>query len=156
MLIVEDPLLALIVRFVADPDQPDSSNDEFIKRQIRALKEYTDGFPEEERSERAMEWIEQHARSYRRGWQRRKVSRDTPQLRCPDCPLQRLNAAEHCEIHEQWLYLLRRYINGEVTSKKYVKKALRLLKEHKKQLRRRTRSDKQKAVSAKRLRKTLA
>ena len=66
MLIVDDPLLALIMRFVTDPSQPDRTNDEFIKRQIRTLKEYVDQFPPEEQGMRAMEWIERHARRYRR------------------------------------------------------------------------------------------
>jgi hypothetical protein len=155
MLIVDDPLLALIMRFVTDPNQPDSTNEEFIKRQIRTLQEYVDRFPPEEQGTRAMEWIERHARRYRRTWQRRKVSQETPELRCADCPLKARDAAEHCEIHEQWLYLLRRYVTGEMKSKKYVKKALRLLKEHKKQSRRRLRSGTPKPLSEKNLRKTL-
>ena len=107
MFIADEPLLALIVRFVTDPEKSNQDNEEFIKRQIQALREHTNQYPEEEQGLRALEWIEQHARRYRRRWQRQRVSHDAPQLRCPDCPLRKLGAAEHCEIHEQWLYLLR-------------------------------------------------
>jgi hypothetical protein len=134
VLIADEPLLALILRFVADADARDEADDAFIREQIQALRAYVAGFPQEEQGERAMEWIERHAEGYRQRWQRREVSRRTLHQRCADCPLRKLRAEEHCEIHEQWLYLLKRYIDGEVTSKKYVKRLLRLLKRHKKQL----------------------
>lgn len=136
MFIVDDPLLALIVRFVPDSGQPDQANEDFIRTQVRALKEYVAQFPEEERGNRAMEWVQRHAKRYRRRWQTRTLARRTLYERCADCPLGQ-RGAEHCEIHEQWLYLLKRYMDGDVASKKYVKEALALLQEHKDQLRRR-------------------
>lgn len=136
MFIVDDPLLALIVRFVPDSGQPDQANEDFIRTQVRALKDYVAQFPEEERGNRAMEWVQRHAKRYRRRWQTRTLARRTLYERCADCPLGQ-RGAEHCEIHEQWLYLLKRYMDGDVASKKYVKEALALLQEHKDQLRRR-------------------
>lgn len=136
MFIVDDPLLALIVRFVPDSGQPDQANEEFIRTQVLALKEYVAGFPEEERGNRALAWVQRHAKGYRRRWQTRTVARRTMYERCADCPLGQ-QGAEHCEIHEQWLYLLKRYMDGDVASKKYVKESLALLQEQKDKLRQR-------------------
>ena len=155
MLIADDPLLALILRFVAGGEKADGTDKEFIRRQMQALKTYVAGFPKEEQGNRAMEWIEHHAESYRRNWQRRMVARQTLRQRCPDCPLRKRGAAEHCEIHEQWLYLLKRYIDGDVSSKKYLKKALRLLKRHKKQLKMRSKKKRAPSVGPEELRKTI-
>lgn len=138
MLIVDDPLLALIVRFCSDPDTPDETNQEFVRYQVQALKEYVGQFPETERGAKAMEWIQKYAAGYRRNWQNRTVARRTLEERCRDCPLGNRGATEHCEIHEQWLYLLKRYMDGEMMSKKYVKDALQLLRSHKKRLQRRS------------------
>ena len=156
MLIADDPLLALILRFVADGDEPDQANDEFIRQQIQALKAYVANFPKEEQGTKAMEWIERHAENYRRTWQRRTVSRRTVHQRCPNCPLRKRGAAEHCEIHEQWLFLLKRYIDGEITSKKYLKRALRLLKRHKKQLKLRSSPKHLRLLTTEKLKKTIS
>jgi hypothetical protein len=134
MHIVDDPLLALILRFVVDTDQSPDANEQFLQIQLRAMRRYLDRFPEQEQGERAMDWIERHAKEYRRSWQRREASRRTFHLRCVDCPLAGLGMAEHCEIHEQWLYLLRRYISGEVASAGFVEGALELLRNAKEHL----------------------
>ena len=155
MLIADDPLLALILRFVAGGEKADGSDEEFIRRQMQALKTYLAGFPKEEQGNRAMEWIERHAESYRRNWQRRMVSRQTLHQRCSDCPLRKRGTAEHCEIHEQWLYLLKRYVDGDIASKKYVKKALRLLKRHKKQLKMRSKKKLAPSIGPAEFRKTI-
>jgi hypothetical protein len=137
MLIVDDPLLALILRFVVDTDEAGPTNEEFLRRQILTLRQYVAQFPEQEQGEKAMQWIERHAEGYRRSWQNRTVSQRTVHLRCADCPLTERGAAEHCEIHEQWLYLLRRYIAGQIRTRPYVEESLRLLREHKARLKRR-------------------
>lgn len=137
MLIVDDPLLALILRFVVDTDQADADSEEFLKRQIQTLKQYVAQFPEREQGQRAMEWIEQRAKRYREDWQKRTVSQRTVHLRCADCPLAGRGASEHCEIHEQWLYLLRRYTAHEILSQDYIEQALALLRENRDQLKRR-------------------
>jgi len=137
MFIVDDPLLALIVRFVINGQEPDASNEEFIKRQIQTLKAYVARFPPEQQGSKAMEWIEQYAERYRKEWQKRAVTSRSTVTRCDDCPLKLLGTEEFCEIHEQWRYLLQCYVTDEIASKKYIKNALRLLKKHKKQLKHR-------------------
>jgi hypothetical protein len=138
MFIADDPLLALILRFILDPDRSEVENEEFLRVQIKTLRKHLLQFPAEEQEARAMDWVVQHAAGYRRCWQRRAVSRQTWSLRCEDCPLRdRIDTAEHCEIHEQWLYLLRRYLTGELRSREYVQHALALLQGQKDALARR-------------------
>lgn len=134
MFVVDDPLLALILRFIADTDQSPAASEEFLRRQLKTIRQYVAKSPAHEQGAKAMEWIEQHAERYRRGRQRRVVSRRTVYLRCEDCPLASLGAAEHCEIHEQWLYLLRQYTAGQVSSRSYIESALDLLRRYKEEL----------------------
>jgi len=135
MFIVDDAFMALILRFVVDTDDMDSPDDEFLKRQIKTLRKYLARFPDAEQSTRAIEWIGQHAARYRRDWERSTVASRTTYLRCADCPLAFLGAAEQCEIHEQWTYLLHRYIAGEATNRDYIETTLALLGEYKDQQR---------------------
>lgn len=138
MFIVEDPLLALILRFVVDTSKGGGSNEEFLNLQIQTLKKYLARFPDQEQGMRAMEWIEQRAQRYRQDWERRTVSHRTLCLRCADCPLADRGVEEHCEIHEQWLFLLRRYTSGTGVAAEFVEGALRLLQAHKDKLKART------------------
>lgn len=138
MVDLDDPLLALILRFVVDTSPQGGSNEEFLDLQIQTLKKYLAHFPDEEQGARTMEWIEQQARRYREDWQRRRVSHRTLYLRCADCPLADRGVEEYCEIHEQWLYLLRRYTAGTSMAPEFVEGALRLLQVHKDQLKVRT------------------
>ena len=133
MFVVDDPLMALILRFVVNEDDTDSSDNDFLKRQIKTLRKYLAQFPDAEHSSRAIEWIGQHAARYRRDWEKSTVASRTTYLRCADCPLAYLGAAEQCEIHEQWTYLLHRYISGDATNREYVETALALLGEYKEQ-----------------------
>lgn len=133
MLIHDDPLIALILRFVVDTEDSGYDAEEFLQRQLRAMRQYLARFPQEERSTRAMEWIGKHAKRYRRDWEKNTVASRTVYLRCADCPLAGLHAADQCEIHEQWLYLLHRYLNREVTTRHYVEDALSVLREYKEQ-----------------------
>jgi len=135
MFVVDDPFMALILRFVVDTDDIDSPDNEFLKRQIKTLRKYLARFPDAEHSTRAIEWIGQHAARYRRDWERSTVASRTTYLRCADCPLAFLGAAEQCEIHEQWTYLLHRYIAGEATNRDYIETTLALLGEYKDQQR---------------------
>ncbi len=137
MFIVDDPLLALIVRFVINGQEPDASNEEFIKHQIETLRAYVEQFPPEQHGLKAMEWVEQHAERYRKDWQKRAVASWWTETRCDDCPLKHFGTEEFCEIHEKWSYLLKCYVSDEITSKKYIKNALHLLKKHKKLLKHR-------------------
>jgi hypothetical protein len=135
MFAVEDPLLALILRLVVDTKGNESTSQEFLKRQLKALRRHLARYPPEEHGTRTMEWIEQRAAQYRRDWERHTVAGRTRYLRCADCPLAELDAAQHCEIHEQWLYLLHRYLSGEISSREHLESALALLRESKERLR---------------------
>ena len=135
MLVVDDEFMALILRFVVNTDDMDSPDDEFLERQIKTMRKYLARFPDAEHSARAIEWIGQHAARYRRDWERNTVASRTTYLRCADCPLAFLDAAEQCEIHEQWTYLLHRYIAGEATTPDYIETTLALLSEYKDQQR---------------------
>lgn len=131
MFVADDPLLACIARFVLPEEGSGSDNAEFLRFQIKTLRRHLVQFPAEEQDERAMDWVVRHAADYRRYWQRRSISEQTWALRCEDCPIAARGAAEHCEIHEQWLYLLRRYMVGEIRSRDYVERALALLQANK-------------------------
>ncbi len=134
MFIVDDPLLALILRFVTHTDRSLEANEEFLQRQLKAIKYYLTQSPAHEQEPKVMEWIAQQAEKYRRDWQTRAVPNRTLDLRCEDCPLASLGAAEHCEIHEQWLYLLRQYTAGEINSRNFIESALDSLRHYKETL----------------------
>ena len=134
MINLDDPLLALLLRFVINTEQTPAADEEFLLRQIRTIKWYLTQFPSSEQEAKVMEWIEQHAERYRWEWRRRDMSSRTAYVRCEDCPLAGLGAYEHCEIHEQWLYLLRQYTTGQVNTRGYVESCLDLLQHHKDEL----------------------
>lgn len=133
MPVVDDALMALIMRFVVDTDDHGLGNEEFLRRQLKVLRKYLARFPDEERSTRAVEWIGEYANRYRRDWERNKLADRTVYLRCADCPLASVDAAEQCEIHEQWLYLLHRYLAGETMTRDYVEGCLAVLRDYKAQ-----------------------
>lgn len=135
MLIVDDPLLALIVRFVVGQDRLDMSDEEFIQRQLQTLQRYVERFPAHEHAARAMEWVAENAEGYRRSWQKNLVSRCAPNQRCPDCPLASSSGQGHCEVHARWLQLLGAYVEGQIGSEAYVQDTLELLRQHKAELR---------------------
>ena len=135
MLIVDDPLLALIVRFVVDQDQLDLSDEEFIQRQLQTLRDYLERFPPQEHTARAMAWVAENAEGYRRSWQKNVVSRCAPNERCPDCPLTGGTGQGHCEVHARWLQLLRMYLADDISSECYVEDTLDLLRRYKTDLR---------------------
>ena len=137
MYIVDDPMLALIARFVASEKEGGAQAEAYMQRQVEAIREYVEQFPDSERNVRAVEWIERHAEQYRRAWQRSHLPRWLREMRCTDCPLAHGDLLHHCEIHEQWSALLTRYTNAELTSGEYVKSTLRLLKAHKQRLKKR-------------------
>ncbi len=134
MYIVDDPMLALIARFVAADRDPDVSEQAFMQRQVEAIRSYVAQFPDHERNARAMEWVEHSAKQYRRAWQRKYLSRWMHDLRCPDCPLSGAHSILHCEIHQLWSELLSRYAKEEMTSREYVEQTLQLLNENKEKL----------------------
>lgn len=132
---VDDPMLALIVRFVTQGDQLDFSDEEFARRQVVTLKSYVDRYPETERRERALQWVEKNAEAYRREWQRTVVSTRMPDRRCGDCPLiYAISGERTCVVHRQWLELLKKYIAEKIDSREYIEQALSLLQSHKDEL----------------------
>jgi hypothetical protein len=134
MFIVEDPMLALITRFVTDTRELGLSNDDFLRAQVRAIQEHVSRHPEAERQARALDWIEQHAERYRLTWQRAQVAAQVGDRRCGDCPLVSSGASTHCEVHTKWVALLEDYVAGRTSSREYVEEALALLRAHKSRL----------------------
>jgi len=135
MSIVDDPMLALIVRFVAGHKELYAADDEFLEHQLEVLKSHVAQFPKEQQSAKALEWIEQYAEIYRRDWQKKVVSRQAGNKRCNDCPLI-LNGYSSgiCVVHNRWIKLLKRYLSEQITSATYVEDTLRLLEENKTEL----------------------
>ncbi|MEH6472968.1 MAG: hypothetical protein V7752_17145 [Halopseudomonas sp.] len=134
MTIVDDPLLALIVRFVVNNDEIEANDEEFCQCQIRTLNAYVSGFPVAQQEVKALEWIEQHAEVYRRQWQKRVVQHRAPDRQCHDCPLNLDGQTEHCSVHGEWLSLLSLYSKEKLTSTEYVRNTLQLLQNHKQEL----------------------
>ena len=134
MYIVDDPLLALISRFMCQNQHLEVSDAEFLLRQISAIEEYVGPFPDSERKQRAMEWIGAHAREYRRQWQKNAVAQILVKARCPDCPLLGERRSPQCEIHAFWLSLLQHYIADDISSQEYVESTLKLLTQYKDRL----------------------
>lgn len=134
MYIVDDPMLALITRFMGDTEDLEVSNTEFLRRQITAIEAYVGQFPHDERDARAMEWITAHSKMYRRQWQKNTVAQTLGETRCPDCPLKGGPRSSHCEIHGFWLKLLQHYIADEMSSQEYVESTLNLLDGYKNRL----------------------
>ena len=135
MYIVEDPLLALLVRFVGETANGDARDEEFLRDQVAAIRAHLEAFPAEEQEARAMEWIAEYSAQYRTHWQRATASERLADTRCPDCPLRGGDDTRPCEIHEHWLALLRRYASRELSAPDYVDRTLRLLAKHKERLR---------------------
>lgn len=131
---IDDPTLALILRFVGRVPEIAFRDDEFLKRQRREIREHVRGFPAEERRARACEWIEAHAEEYRNRWTLEILDGVLAGQRCPDCPLVAAGSTDNCRIHDEWLDLLHRYVADEISARVYVESSLELLAEHKEQL----------------------
>ncbi len=134
MFVVDDPMLALIARFVVDFDRLGITNEQFLKQQVESIKDYVSKYPEEERAEKALEWIEAYAEQYRTDWQESVVSKRLTNKRCPDCPLIDHGSSSHCDVHQRWVDLLNNYMAEVITSSTYVKGTLKLMTEHKDRL----------------------
>jgi hypothetical protein len=134
MFVVDDPVLALIVRFVVRDSDLDVMDQDFLNRQVETMKRYLARYPVQEQRERAIEWIAEYAAEYRAQWQQQVAVQEAGQTRCRDCPMNAFGEASYCQIHHQWLNLLKRYARNELRSTEYVELALRLLREHKEEL----------------------
>lgn len=134
MSIVDDPMLALIIRFVTAHGDVDASNEEFIKLQLETLQNHVSQFPKEQQGQKAMEWIKTHAENYRHNWQKEVVSLQACDKRCEDCPILSYGENTVCVVHSRWLKLLKDYLAENITSESYVEEALQLLRQHKSEL----------------------
>ncbi len=131
---IKDSMFALILRFVSNKQEISLSNNEFLAHQLKTLQDYIGQYPEEEKRLHAFEWIEKHAKKYRKSWEEEIITADCSEKKCPDCPLSDIDTSDHCFIHDQWLVLLKNYISDKISSKKYIEKTLDLLAEHKQDL----------------------
>lgn len=134
MFIVDDPLLALIVRFVATDRRLDGTDNGFLNRQVETMKQYLTRFPEVEQGDKAIEWVAEYAAQYRAQWQKKVISRRVGQMRCVDCPMNMNGTNSYCQIHFQWMELLQRYADNGMSSIEYVEQALEMLNQHKAEL----------------------
>jgi hypothetical protein len=134
MYTINDPMFALILRFVGRNQKVILHDGNFIKKQLKEIQAHIDQFPAQEQESRALEWIEAHAYEYRKAWEKEAIGKEFSRERCPDCPFATMNDSEHCGIHEEWLSLLQRYAADEINSREYVENALNLIVRHKEDL----------------------
>ncbi len=134
MFIVDDPMLALIARFIVDVDNLDGGHEEFLQRQVQTMQRYVEKYPPAQQQMKAMQWIQNHARNYRRDWQKRIISEQVAEKKCPDCPLVVDDPSSPCEIHDLWVDLLKAYMEDNITSTDYVEDTLKLLDDNKARL----------------------
>lgn len=134
MYTINDSMFALILRFVGRNQEITFCDQAFIQKQLKAIQAHIKKFPSEEQELRAIEWIEKYARAYRKTWEKEMIDREFSDQRCPDCPLAKVDNLEHCQIHDQWLELLEQYVAGGINSRKYVENVLKLLVQHKENL----------------------
>ena len=135
MYIIDDPMLALIARFVVeDVDNLSISDETYLQQQVTDLKRYIEQSPGKQKDQLALEWIREHAERYRQVWQRKTFSRIALEKRCADCPLLQDDKKYSCVIHSRWVALLTKYIAGEIGSDIYIEETLNLLYQNKRNL----------------------
>lgn len=135
MCILDDPMLALIARFVIkDIDNINISDQLFLQQQLIELKNHTDGLPQEQRHSIAMEWIKEHAERYRQEWDSKTITERIFTRRCTDCPIINNGTMSFCVIHKKWNELLEAYSVRNIESEEYIKETLDLLTQHKNRL----------------------
>ena len=132
---IDDSVFSLILRFAGFNQKLSFHADEFFAKQLEEIEAHISQYQPEEQGEHALRWIEQYASEYRKTWNKEIVAKEVSGHQCPDCPLQDDNTHEHCQIHDQWVELLQKYVANEISSQEYVEKALLLLTTHKEDLR---------------------
>jgi len=134
--VIDDPMLALIARFIVEDINDLRIPDEvFLKQQADEINRHVGDAEGEERHQLALQWIQEHAEYYRREWQKKELSRIVLDKRCADCPLaQRGTNKPFCTIHNRWVSLLGKYLTDKISSEKYVEETLELLNHHKENL----------------------
>jgi len=132
MCIIDDPMLALIARFVVeDIDNPSISDEMYLQHQVAEIRSYIENAPGKQQQQLALEWIKEHAEQYRQQWQRRTFSKIVLDKRCADCPLIHDSSKSSCDIHSRWVVLLNEYIADEIGSDIYIEETLNLLNQNK-------------------------
>ena len=134
--VIDDPMLALIARFVVeDIDHLGIPDEVFLQQQADEIKRYVGDASGQERHQLALQWIKEHAQYYRREWQKKELSRIVLDKRCADCPLIHNSSKKpFCTIHSRWVVLLKEYIADKIGSEEYVEETLSLLNQHKENL----------------------
>jgi hypothetical protein len=132
MCIIDDPMLALIVRFVVkDIDNLNISDETFLQHQITEIRRHIEKSPKIQQQQLALEWIKKYAEQYRQEWRRRTFSKAVLDKRCADCPLIHGSSSSFCIIHSKWVELLKEYIADEIGSDEYIEETLNLLEQNK-------------------------
>jgi hypothetical protein len=132
---IDDPLLALILRFVAPEPDTDLPREACMRLQIALIQEHIAKFPHEDRQVHAIEWVEQHARNFREECRGKLVAAAMANAtKCRDCPLLETADTSPCVIHERWAGLVHQYVDQQISSADYVRSSLTLLQDHKDQL----------------------
>jgi hypothetical protein len=135
MYTIDDPMFALILRFIGHNKQVHFCDEGFLHKQVKAIQEHVKKFPPEERQLRAIEWIEKYARQYRKNWEEETIVKKFLGKRCSDCPIHKSKfKVFKCQVHDKWMQLFQQYATDEISSKQYVEKNLKLLRQHKEQL----------------------
>jgi hypothetical protein len=134
--VIDDPMLALIARFVVDDiDDLGIPDEVFLQQQVDEITRHVGEAEGEVRHRLALQWIGECAENYRTEWQKQELSRIVLDKRCADCPLVQHGTNKHfCSIHNRWVYLLMEYITDQISSESYVEKTLNLLNQHKENL----------------------
>jgi hypothetical protein len=132
MCIIDDPMLALIARFVVDDiDNLSISDEAYLHHQVAEIRSYIENAPRKQQQQLALAWIKEHAEQYRQEWRRRTLSKIVLEKRCADCPLIHDGSTPSCIIHSRWAELLKKYISDEIDSDIYIKETLNLLHQNK-------------------------
>ena len=132
MLIIDDPMLALIARFVAkDIDNLNVSDETFLQDQITEIRRHIERSPKTQQQQLALEWIKEYAEQYRHEWRRRTFSKAVFDKRCADCPLIHDSSSSVCIIHSKWVALLKEYVGYDIGSDEYIEETLNLLEQNK-------------------------
>jgi hypothetical protein len=134
--VIDDPMLALIARFVIeDIDDLGIPDGVFLQQQVDEIRHHVGEAEGEERHRLALQWIREHAKHYRSEWQKKELSRIVLDKRCADCPLVHRNTSKaSCIIHNRWASLLQEYLTDQISSERYVEETLDLLNRHKENL----------------------
>ena len=135
MSIIDDPMLALIARFVVeDIDHLSVTDEKYLHDQVAEIRRCIENSPGKQQQQLALAWIKEHAEQYRQDWHRRTLSRLVLDKRCADCPLIHEDSRASCAIHARWVALLNEYISDEIDSDIYIKETLSLLNQKKTKL----------------------